>query len=134
MRHFLGFVFLLLGVLGTANPARATDPIEFTLVNNTSSTLTAMYITLPHDRTWQRNIIGRGVQVRPGDELDVLIDDRLPDCVYDVLMTFENGKIIEHLDLDHCEIDGQIVDIANEDLTNPDSNSELYDILRFLFE
>ncbi|PIR01504.1 MAG: hypothetical protein COV66_01740 [Nitrospinae bacterium CG11_big_fil_rev_8_21_14_0_20_45_15] len=133
-RHFLGFVFILLGVLGTTNSARAYDPIEFTLVNETSTTLTAMYITLPEDRTWQRNIFDKQDTIRPGDTADISIDDRMPDCVYDVLMTFENGKIMEDLEVDLCNFDGEVVNVRDADLINPENSSDLYDVLRFLFE
>ncbi len=134
MRYFFGFVFFLLGVVGTADSTRAYDPIKFTLVNETSETMTAMYITLPHDRGWNRNIIGDGTKPRPGDEIYIDIDDRRPDCIYDVLMTFTDDKIIEDYEMDLCEMDGEVFSIRDEDLINADSGSDLYDVLRFLFK
>jgi hypothetical protein len=134
MRNFFGLVLLVLSVLGTANYSKASEPIEFTLINQTSTTMTAMYITLPYDRKWNRNIIGKGSYVRPGEELDVSINDRKPDCVYDVLMTFKNGKILEGLEVDLCEMDRDAFDIYNEDLMHADSGTDLYDVLKFLFD
>jgi hypothetical protein len=129
MRIFSGLVFLILGTLGSIGFAKADGSIDFVLLNNTSSKMTKMYIVLPRDRTWQRNIFDRGETLLPGEKMDIEIDDQVSDCNYDVLIAFADGEIMEDFDVDLCSWEGRVYDVSEEERSTPNSGSVLFDIL-----
>lgn len=95
-----------LGMAMLASSAGAqTDPINFTLTNDTEYTLTHLYISLPSTDQWEEDIFGDDV-LAPGDTLDISIDDGLDECVYDIRADFEDGDSIQIASVDFCELDG----------------------------
>lgn len=82
-----------------------TDPINFTLTNDTEYTLTHLYISLPSTNSWEEDIFGADV-LAPGETFDISIDDGLDECVYDIRADFEDGDSIQIGSVDFCELDG----------------------------
>jgi hypothetical protein len=82
-----------------------TDPINFTLTNDTEYTLTHLYISLPSTDQWEEDIFGADV-LAPGETFNISIDDGLDECVYDIRADFEDGDSIQIAEVDFCELDG----------------------------
>lgn len=82
-----------------------TDPINFTLTNDTEYTLTHLYISLPSTDEWEEDIFGADV-LAPGETFNISIDDGLDECVYDIRADFEDGDSIQIAEVDFCELDG----------------------------
>ncbi len=82
-----------------------SEPINFTLTNDTEYTLTHLYISLPSTNDWEDDIFGADV-LEPGDTFNISIDDGLPECVYDIRADFEDGDSIQIGSVDFCELDG----------------------------
>ncbi|MBX9706986.1 MAG: hypothetical protein K2X61_03535 [Caulobacteraceae bacterium] len=101
--------FLTASVLGMAMLASSagaqTDPINFTLTNDTEYTLTHLYISLPSTDEWEEDIFGADV-LAPGETFNISIDDGLDECVYDIRADFEDGDSIQIAEVDFCELDG----------------------------
>jgi hypothetical protein len=96
----------VLGMAMLASSASAqTDPISFTLTNETEYTLTHLYISLPSTDQWEEDIFGDDV-LAPGDTFEISIDDGLDECVYDIRADFEDGDSIQIGSVDFCELDG----------------------------
>ncbi len=91
------------GVL-SASAAWAQD-ISFTLVNDTSFVLTEFYIGASTEAEWGDDLLGDEI-LEPAAEGVVSIADGLPECLYDVLGVFEDGEMVEHYEVDICELDG----------------------------
>ncbi|WP_157072363.1 hypothetical protein [Brevundimonas bacteroides] len=101
--------FITASVLGMAMLASSagaqTDPINFTLTNDTEYTLTHLYISLPSTDEWEEDIFGDDV-LAPGETFNISIDDGLDECVYDIRADFEDGDSIQIAEVDFCELDG----------------------------
>jgi hypothetical protein len=91
-------------VLATAAQAQ-TDPIDFTLTNDTEYVLTHLYISLPSTNEWEEDIFGADV-LAAGETMQISIDDGLPACVYDIRADFEDGDSIQIGSVNFCELDG----------------------------
>lgn len=84
---------LVLATLATlaATPVLAED-LVFTLVNDSSHSITEMYVTPAGVDQWGENIL-TVVSVEPGDSGDVTIADGLEVCDYDLrFVTAEGGE------------------------------------------
>lgn len=57
--------------------------VSFTLINGTSRDLLEFYASPPDEESWEDDILP--VVLGPGEEIEVIIDDGRPDCVYDIM-------------------------------------------------
>jgi ABC-type glycerol-3-phosphate transport system substrate-binding protein len=107
-------VALAAALLSAAAPvaamAQTTEPVTFTLNNNTEHTLVSLYISKVSTNDWEEDIFGDGT-LDAGDSVEVTIDDDLPDCEYDLKATFSDGDDVIVSDQDFCELDGGSIDI-----------------------
>lgn len=94
-----------------AASAQVTEPVTFTLNNNTEHVLVALYISVPSTNEWEEDIFGDGV-LAAGDSVDVTIDDNLDDCEYDLKAVFEDGDEAILGSENFCELDGGEVDVT----------------------
>jgi ABC-type glycerol-3-phosphate transport system substrate-binding protein len=110
----LAKVALAAALLSAAAPvaamAQTTEPVTFTLNNNTEHTLVSLYISKVSTNDWEEDIFGDGT-LDAGDSVEVTIDDDLPDCEYDLKATFSDGDDVIVSDQDFCELDGGSIDI-----------------------
>lgn len=84
-----------------ATPTLAED-LVFTLVNDSSHTITEMYVSPVGEEQWGENILTVD-EVAPGTQGDVTIADGLDVCDYDLrFVTAEGGDAAKSQNL--CEI------------------------------
>ena len=102
---------LLSAAAPVAAMAQTTEPVTFTLNNQTEHVLTALYISKVSTDDWEEDILGSDV-LGAGDSMEVTIDDDLPDCKYDLKAVFEDGDEAIMGAENFCELDGGEVDIA----------------------
>ncbi|CAN5177953.1 hypothetical protein BH10PSE2_BH10PSE2_08290 [soil metagenome] len=106
---------LAAAVLATAAPvaamAQTTEPVSFTLNNNTDHVLVSLYISKVSTNQWEEDIFGDGT-LAAGDSVEVTIADDLPDCEYDLKASFSDGDDVIVSDENFCELDGGSIDIS----------------------
>lgn len=107
-------VALAATLLAVAAPAvtsaQVTEPVSFTLNNNTSHDLVSLYISVVSTNDWEEDIFGNGV-LDAGDSVEVTIDDNLSDCEYDLKAVFSDGEEIVLGSENFCELDGGSIDV-----------------------
>jgi len=92
--------------------AQVTEPVTFTLNNETDHVLVALYISVVSSNDWEEDILGSDV-LGSGDSLEVTIADDLADCEYDVKATFSDGTELALGAVDFCELDGGVIDVTD---------------------
>lgn len=106
---------LVAGAFAVAAPvatlAQTTEPVSFTLNNQTEHVLVALYISVPSTDEWEEDIFGSGV-LGAGDSVEVTIDDNLADCEYDLKAVFEDGDEAILGSENFCELDGGEVNVT----------------------
>jgi len=93
-----------------AASAQVTEPVSFTLHNNTSHDLNSLYISVVSTDEWEEDIFGDGI-LEAGDSVEVTIDDDLEDCEYDLKAVFSSGEEVLVGSVDFCELDGGDVNV-----------------------
>ena len=91
--------------------AQVTEPVTFTLNNQTEHVLTALFISKVSTNDWEEDIFGADV-LGAGESIEVTIDDNLPDCEYDLKAVFEDGDEAILGSENFCELDGGSVDVT----------------------
>ena len=91
--------------------AQTTEPVTFTLNNQTEHVLVALYISKVSTDDWEEDIFGADV-LGAGDSMEITIDDDLPDCEYDLKAVFEDGDEAILGAEDFCKLDGGEVNVA----------------------
>lgn len=103
---------MLLGVAPAAS-AQVTEPVTFTLHNESEHDLISLYISVTSTDEWEEDIFGDGI-LESGDSVDVTIDDDLEDCEYDLKAEFSDGTELLVGSADFCELDGGDVTVHDE--------------------
>ncbi len=91
-----------------AVPALAEDLI-FTLVNDSSVTITEMYVSKQSTDQWEDNILG-DTTVDSGTQSDITIADGETTCDYDMRFVGESGEV--------HEVSQNLCDLASYTLTD----------------
>lgn len=110
-RQFIGATVLSIPIVLSGfqiAQAEEYEAITFTLVNGTSRTLEAFYVSTPDEETWGSNILDEPLE--PGEEAIVTINDGLPNCLYDLKGTLgpaDDGSVgkgdLYQTDVEICE-------------------------------
>lgn len=82
-----------------ATPALAED-LQITVKNNTSTTLTELYVSHVGTNSWEENILDGTVD--SGEDLAVTIADGRTTCEYDIKAVFEDGGKAEFRNQNLC--------------------------------
>lgn len=93
--------------------AQVTEPVSFTLHNETDHDLVSLYISVVSTNEWEEDIFGDGV-LDAGESVEVTIDDDLEDCEYDLKAVFSDGSELIVGSEDFCELDGGDVVVHEE--------------------
>ncbi|WGM30785.1 hypothetical protein [Brevundimonas sp. NIBR11] len=93
--------------------AQVTEPVTFTLHNESEHDLISLYISVPSTDEWEEDIFGDGI-LESGDSVDVTIDDDLEDCEYDLKAEFSDGSELVVGSENFCELDGGDVTVHDE--------------------
>ncbi len=85
-----------------ASSAQAEDR-HVRIINETSHTMVHFYASNTASKSWEEDILGRDV-VKPGDDVNINIDDGTGHCKYDFMAVFDDGdKLVRH-GINVCEI------------------------------
>jgi len=84
------------------NPALAADRVV-TIVNKTSVTMTKFYASNVGTRDWEEDILA-GDYLKPGQSVDIDIDDGTKACRYDFKAVFKDGESVEKGNVNVCEV------------------------------
>src|SRR4051812_17973924 len=98
MRGFL-LVVALFATLALPRMAQADDR-DFDLINNSTSPISAVYVSPADDDDWGANVLTDNIN--PGELRGILFQDELATCLYDVRVEFADGSNGELRDLDLC--------------------------------
>ncbi len=90
--------------------AQTTEPVNFTIENETDNTMTALHLSTPSSNSWEEDILGETVD--GGESVQVTIDDNLEDCEYDIRADFDDGTHIDVRGVNFCELDGETISIS----------------------
>lgn len=82
--------------------ALAADRVV-TIVNKTSSTMTKFHASSVGTKNWEENILD-GDHLKPGESIDIDIDDGTKACRYDFRAVFKDGEAVEKGNVNVCEI------------------------------
>ena len=97
-----GTLLALLMVAVTASTAFA-DPRDFTLVNNTGSVISEVYVSPSNLTDWGEDVLGRDVLL-PGENVDIVFQKFTPgNCLYDVKVITDEGNEGELDQVNLCE-------------------------------
>ena len=83
---------LLAAALAAASPAMAED-LVFTLINNSSVSITEMYVSKHSADTWEENILDGSVDA--GTQSEITIADGESTCDYDMRFVVDNDATVE---------------------------------------
>lgn len=84
------------------NTALAADRVV-TIVNRTSVTMTKFYASSVGTKDWEENILD-GDHLKPGESIDIDIDDGTKACRYDFKAVFKDGESVEKGNVNVCQI------------------------------
>ena len=92
---------LATALIGVA-PANAADR-HVRLINETSHTLVHFYASNTDVDSWQEDILGSAV-LKPGQEVNINIDDGTGHCTYDFKSVFDNGAKVTKNNVNVCQV------------------------------
>ncbi len=89
MFHFSKFVVAAVVAVSVAAPAIAQTSQQIRFQNNSGVTLQYLYASDSNNSSWENNLLGQNV-LRSGQYFDLTIHN-VSNCIYDILMQFNNG-------------------------------------------
>jgi hypothetical protein len=97
-------VVAMVGLVAVGTRTVRADPRDFTLINNSESIITHLYVQPSGpDEEWGDDILGVSV-LEPGQEVLVYFERFTEgNCLYDLKVTLEDSSEYELLDQDLCE-------------------------------
>ncbi len=101
-------------------PALAQEHAEFTVNNESSSTLTEINISEPGAEEWEANILDE--EVGPGDSVTISVDPE--SCNWDIQAVYDDGDTQQDDDIDLCALDGEEFTIVDEDDDGEEGDEE----------
>src|ERR1700712_470197 len=93
------FAYAFAAAMLVATPVLAED-LEITVKNNTSSTMTALYVSHVGTNSWEENILSGSVDA--GEDLAVTVADGRETCNYDLKADFDDGRSAEFRNQNLC--------------------------------
>lgn len=104
MRKMFLTVAAIAALAAPAAASAQTESVSFTIHNNSEATIDSILYGQSSSDEWSDNILEQ--EAKPGDSVEVTIDDDLEDCMYDFYYTFDDGSdFVERVDM--CEINGE---------------------------
>ena len=104
VRKFVMAVAAVAILAPAAASAQTTEPVSFSISNESSSTITSILYGESSNEEWSDNILDE--EVGPGDSVEITVDDDLADCDYDFHYEFDNGGSYTEQGVDMCELNG----------------------------
>ena len=99
------FATLLVGLtlLGATHADAQRADRHVRIINETSHTITRFYASNIAVTDWQEDILGDDV-LKPGQDVNINIDDGTGHCKYDFKAVFDNGQSLVKRNVNVCEI------------------------------
>jgi hypothetical protein len=98
---------LVCALAGLASPAhacnRGREACSFTLVNKTGHALRSFWASPARASKWEEDILGRRT-LPSGDEINVNMTDKRPDCIYDFRFRFADGDELVRKAINVCRL------------------------------
>ena len=104
VRKFVMAVAAIAILAPSVASAQTTEPVSFSISNESSSTLTSILYGESSNEEWSDNILDE--EVGPGDSVEITVDDDLETCDYDFHYEFDNGGSCTEEGVDMCELNG----------------------------
>ncbi len=89
--------------LMAASTASAGDDRHVRVINETDHTMVHFYASNTAVNSWQEDILGEDV-VKPGDDVNINVDDGSGHCKYDFKAVFDDGQSLIKHNINVCEI------------------------------
>lgn len=103
LRNFAVGLLLVLGFALSTTQASLADQRDFRVVNETSYTITHLYVS-PHSSTkWEEDVLGEDV-LKSGKRVKITFSDSLGVCYYDIKAVYEDGDTSVKYNVDLCSI------------------------------
>lgn len=83
--------------------AALAEAVSFELINNSSQDVWYLYVSPSHDSDWGDDLLGEDI-LFSGESADVVIDDGLTTCEYDLLAVSGSDDELADYGLDLCEM------------------------------
>ena len=87
----------------TNTQAALAEAISFELINNSSQDVWYLYVSPSTDDNWGEDILGEDI-IYAGESAEVVIDDGLATCEYDLLAVSDTDVELQDYGLDLCEM------------------------------
>lgn len=101
MFHFAKFIPVAVATALLALPAVAQTSQQIRFQNNSGQTLQYLYASDSNNDSWEQDLLGQNV-LRNGQYFDLTIHN-VSNCIYDILMQFENGAELQD-QINICQI------------------------------
>jgi hypothetical protein len=82
--------------------ALADDQRDFTVVNNTSTTLEALFVSSSGSTTWGENVLDESIPTGASTALNYM--GEASDCLFDIKGIFSDGVETEDRRVDFCKV------------------------------
>ncbi|HEY9660853.1 MAG TPA: hypothetical protein V6C65_20555, partial [Allocoleopsis sp.] len=92
---------LPIAIHGTS--AALADSTGFTIQNESSLTITYLFVSASGQETWGDDVLGEGV-LEPGESANVYFESS-DYCLYDIRAVAENGAELDDRQVNFCESD-----------------------------
>ena len=102
--RWLGAVLLSMPMAFATNAIALADDLSFQLYNETSVTLTELYISPNEIDDWEEDILENDDLVS-GETGNVTIADGRTTCIYDILGIFADGDEVEDYEVNLCDLE-----------------------------
>ena len=87
-------LLMALSIFALGTPLALADPRDFTLVNESTVTITHIYVSASDTTSWDEDVLGQDV-LPPGDSVDIVFpakDSNVEKCVYDIKVLARDGR------------------------------------------
>jgi hypothetical protein len=95
--------FSMLSATAADARARGGQDRHVRIINETSRTITRFYASNIAVNSWQEDILGDDV-LKPGQDVNINIDDGTGHCKYDFKAVFDNGRSLVKHNINVCQI------------------------------
>ena len=103
VRAGLFFAAVAAASLLGASGANAAEDRHVRIINETDHTMVRFYASNTSVDSWQEDILGQDV-LKPGQDVNINIDDGTGHCKFDFKAVFDNGQSLVKHNINVCEI------------------------------
>ena len=102
-RAVLAGAVAAVGLAGATTAAADNQDRHVRIINETDHTMVQFYASNVAADTWEENILGHR-SLKPGEDVNINIDDGTGHCKFDFKAVFSDGSKSERHNIDVCKI------------------------------